>query len=308
MAIKRIKVTDTAQWHRLRRADVTASVVGALFNAHDFVTPYALWASKTGRAPEVEETPAMQRGRLLEPVAVQLLSEQHPDWTLVHNAAGGHYFRDPDHRIGGTPDVIVTKAPGRDRGVIQIKSVEASVYRRKWLVDGEPEAPLWIALQATLEAYLTGAKWAAVGPLVVGHGVEMPLIEVPLVEGVIDAIKIKAGEFWRDVAAGNEPPLDYERDGALLDHLYADGDEEEAVDLTTDERVMALVTDRAEALAERLAAEKRIAAIDAEVKAKMGDAVLAYLPGGRRIVWRKQRRPGGYVAPSNARTLRYPTI
>ena len=306
MAIERIKITDAAQWHNLRRADVTASVVGALFGAHDFATPFSLSLAKTGRAPDVEETPAMQRGRLLEPVAVQLLREMHPDWKVIHNAADGYYFRDTDARIGATPDVLVLKAPGRGPGIVQIKSVEASIYRRKWLVDGEPEAPLWIALQATLEAYLTGAKWAAVGPLVVGHGVDMPLIEVPLVDGVIDAIKARAAEFWRDVEEGREPEIDYERDGALLDTLYADGDEEGEVDLTGDERVVELLAAREAALADRREVERRITIIDAEVKAKMGDAVVAHLPGGRRIVWRKQRRAGGYVAPSNSRTLRYP--
>ena len=79
---------DRAAWLKVRGKDVTASVVGALFNAHEFITPYELWARKTGRLPkDSEETVAMRRGRLLEPVAVQMLRVDHPDWQIEYSTA-----------------------------------------------------------------------------------------------------------------------------------------------------------------------------------------------------------------------------
>lgn len=305
--IEIIRPRDRAAWLRARGRDVTASVVGALFGEHEFTTIYELWMMKAGRLPrQDEETPAMQRGRLLEPVAVQLLREMHPDWSLVHNAAENVYFRDPIHRLGGTPDVIAT-APGRGQGAVQIKSVEASVFRRKWLdEDGNVEPPLWISLQATLEAYLTGSEWAAVAPLVIGHGLEMPMVEIPIVEGVVDAMKERSLEFWEMVASGNEPQPDYARDAGVIERIYGDGNQFEEVDLTPDNRVPTLLERRRDAKRQITDLVDEVSTIDAEIKSKMGLAHLAHIPGGRKITWKPQRRAGFFVEPTTVRVLRYP--
>lgn len=307
MAIEIIRPKDRAAWLRARQQDVTASQIGALFGEHEFTTALDVWAVKTGRLPATaEETPAMQRGRLLEPVAVQLLREQFPAWRIDHNAAENIYYRDPATRLGATPDAIV-KAPDRGLGVVQIKSVEAGVFKRKWLDEnGNADAPLWIALQATLEAHLIGAQWAAVAPLVIGHGVDMPLIEIPLVEGVVAAMEAKVAEFWQMIAEGREPPVDYARDGALLDRLYAGGDPDHEVDLSADNRIPFLLGQRAMYRREIANDTAEVEKIDAEIKAKMGNAFIAHIGGGRRITWKPQKRAGFFVEPKTMRVLHYP--
>lgn len=305
--IERITPKDRAAWLRLRGRDVTASTVGALFNAHDFMTVFELWAIKAGRLERSsEETPAMQRGRLLEPVAVQLLREQRPEWKIEHNAAANIYFRDPVARLGATPDVLVD-APGRGQGVVQIKSVEASVYRRKWLIEGNPEPPLWIALQAAVEAHLTGAQWAAVAPLVIGHGLEMPLIEVPIEPGLIAAIEARVAEFWKLVESGDEPPPDFARDGETIEAIHATGSSRVEVDLSTNNRIRELIATREAARLAAKDAKAKVEEIDAEVKWMMGEAEIAHIGQGQRITWKEQKRSGFYVAPKSFRALRYPT-
>ncbi|XHE14409.1 YqaJ viral recombinase family protein [Agrobacterium deltaense] len=306
-AVEIIKPKNRVAWLQARNADITASVVAALFGEHEFTTVFELWALKTGRIPHLEgETAAMQRGRLLEPVAVQLMREQRPDWRIEHNSAENTYYREPSSRLGGTPDVMVSSRD-RGRGVVQIKSVEASVFRRKWLdEDGNVEPPLWIALQATLEAHLTGSDWAAVAPLVVGHGVEMPLVEVPIVPGVIEAMRERSAEFWELVASGNEPQPDFSRDAAIIERIYGMGDQFDEVDLTADNRIPALIDERRECMAEREGAQRRINEIDAEIKAKMGSAHIAHIPGGQKITWKPQKRAGFFVEPVTSRVLRYP--
>lgn len=306
-AVEIIRPKNRAAWLQARNADITASVVAALFGEHEFTTIFELWALKTGRIPHLEgETAAMQRGRLLEPVAVQLMREQRPDWRIEHNSAENTYYREPSSRLGGTPDVMVS-ARGRGRGVVQIKSVEASVFRRKWLdEDGNVEPPLWIALQATLEAHLTGSDWAAVAPLVVGHGVEMPIVEVPIVTGVIDAMRERSAEFWALVASGNEPQPDFSRDAGVIEKIYGMGDQFDEVDLTSDNRVLDLLASR-EFAADRMKRSKaEIDEIDAEIKAKMGNAHIAHISGGRKITWKPQKRAGFFVEPITSRVLRYP--
>lgn len=306
-AVEIIRPKDRDAWLAARNRDVTASQVGALFGEHEYTTLLDLWALKTGRLPRAEEeTPAMRRGRLLEPVAVQILREDYPRWKIVHNAAENIYYRDPAARLGATPDVLAN-APDRGPGVIQIKSVEASIFRRKWLdEEGNVEPPLWIALQATLEAHLTGRQWAAVAPLVIGHGVDLPLIDIPLVPGVIAAMEAKAAEFWQMIAEGREPPADYARDGALIARLHGDGDPEHEIDLSGDNRIPELLENRRRWSDEARVAKAEIEKIDTEVKAKLGPAHVAWIGEGRKITWKPQAREGSYVPPTTIRALRYP--
>lgn len=310
MPIEVITPRDRAAWLKVRGRDITASTVGALFDAHEWMTVYELWALKSGRLPrDDEETPAIQRGRLLEPVAVQLLRETYPEWEITHNAAENRYYRDPDARLGATPDVLV-RDPRRGFGVVQIKSVEAGVYRRKWVAEdtGEPDPPLWISLQALLEAHLTGARWAAVAPLVVSHGIDMPLIDIDLshMRGVVDEITKRAAEFWQMVDEGREPVIDYARDGELIDRLYAVGDPREEVDLTGDLSWLDTIEDVQRLRAEIAAAEQEKASAEARIKAAMGTAEIAHVAGGRRITWKTQRRPGPDGRPIICRVLRLP--
>lgn len=297
--IERILPKNRRAWLAARQQDVTASTVGALFRAHEFQTLYGLWCLKKGLTREdPSESPAMQRGRLLEPVAVQMIREAQPDWQVHYNSAN-EYWRDPVARLGATPDTIVT-CPRRGLGTVQIKSVEASVYRRKWLDDeGYPDAPLWIALQATLEAHLIGAQWAAVAPLVVGHGIECPLIAVELVPGVVEAIRERAAEFWASIDADDPPAPDYDRDAGLIERLHALGDPGEEVDLSSNNRIPELLSEVAEAKAAKAAASRRKEAAEAEIKALMGDAVVAHIGRGRRITWRLRKR-AAFTAPATS--------
>ncbi len=298
---------DKAAWFALRSQDVTASVVGALFDASPFITRRALWEAKANHSERLlQETPAMQRGRLLEPVAVQLIAEQRPDWLLHHNAADDTYYRDTEARLGGTPDLLVD-APGKGRGVVQIKSVEPFIFKQKWQDDdGQIEVPLWIALQASVEAYLTGASWAAVAAMTVSHGIDLHLIDIPLQDGLMAAIKARVAEFWGSVARRDPPEWDYANDGPLIDSMYGRADPENELDLTQDNRMPILVAERAELKAEAKAIAERVEEIDAEVKARLGTASIAHLAEGRKITWKESHRKSYQVAAKTYRSLRYP--
>lgn len=306
MAIVRITPRSTAAWHRHRSQDVTASQIGALFGVHEFVSPYELWAIKSGRQVlDPDESEPMKRGRLLEPVGVALLRELRPKWEITHNTGPGDYFRDTDARLGGTPDVLAVD-PDRGPGIVQLKSVEQTTFRRKWLdEDGIAEPPFWIALQATIEAYLTGARWAAVAPLIIGHGIDMPIIDVPIVAGVIDRVRAETVAFWKMVDSGVEPLPDYSRDAQVIERVYArdNGDE---IDLSRDNQIFDLIARRHRLKEAAKACGGEIAAVDAEIKHKMQGASIAHLPGGRKITWLMQRRAGFFTPPASFRVLRVP--
>lgn len=126
------------------------------------------------------------------------------------SGGGRRYVRDDNLRIGCTPDVFV-KCPHRGRGIVQVKTVEPRVFREKWKggsAQGEIEAPLWITIQAIVEARLTGADFACVAPMVVSHGVDMPLLEIPLHDGIWAKLVAKVDGFWKSVAEKKPPQAD----------------------------------------------------------------------------------------------------
>ena len=307
MSIEKLHCPDDATWHAARSKDVTASVAAALLGAHEFETRLSLFMAKTGHADLIEESEPMRRGRLLEPVAVQIIRERHPDWTIrYNNGSDRHYYRDAKARIGATPDIEV-RDPERGFGVIQIKSVEGSVYRRKWAnEDREPDPPVWIAVQAMIEATLTGATWAAVAPLVVGHGIDLPEIDIPLHTGIMARLRSEVADFWRRVAANDPPDPDFGRDGALIAALYAD-DDGDMVDLSDNSRAIELVAAR-EALKSResdgAAAAKERKTIDAELIHALGNAACGRLADGRIIEAKTIRRDGYTVEPTSYRAVK----
>ena len=102
------------------------------------------------------------------------------------------------------------------------------MFRKSWRGDSDGiRLPLWIAIQALMEAELTGAKWAAVAPLVVEYGIECPMIEIPLHPKVVETIKTEALAFWQRVLAAEEPEPDFRRDHELIRKALAaeDGSE-----------------------------------------------------------------------------------
>lgn len=299
-------IESREQWLALREPDVTASTVGALLGVHDYQTALGLYLLKSGELKDdVEESPPMRRGRLLEPVHGQLLAEQFPHLTITKC---DKYFRDPSARLGATPDFFALD-PERGMGVIQTKSVEQSVFRRKWIDPDTREItpPLWIVAQAITEAHLTGAKWAAVSPMVVGFGIEAHLVEVPIHRKLIDRIYSEVAAFWQRIADKNPPSPDFEKDGAIINRMYADTTGE-IIDLPDDDGSLAgLVAKRAGLKAREAdgsAAEKERKAIDTQLIAKLQNAEAGRLPDGTIITAKTTKRDGYTVAPTSFRSIR----
>jgi predicted phage-related endonuclease len=305
--IQRLDASDQATWLSLRGRDVTASSAGALFGVHEYVTPFLLWALKSGRvADDPEDTPPMRRGRLLEPVAVAILQEDNPrrTKTFTHNAGPGRiYLRDAAARVGATPDVFVDDERGV--GIIQIKSVEASIYRKKWINPDthEVEPPLWIAVQTLLEGHLNGADWLEVAALVVGHGVELQRILIAPNPSLINRLYDRVGEFWRMIERGDEPAPDYAQDGATIARMY-DADDGGEMDLGP--RASEIVEARAALKADIKAAEAGIETLNAEMKDMLGNCAIGVLDDGRKVTWRTTHRKAYQVPESQFRTLRFP--
>lgn len=293
------------EWLRVRRENIGASEIAALFGESPWVSPFKLSAIKAGLVQGDAENAAMRRGRLLEPVAVECVREDHPDWTVIPNALPNlQYFVDQTHRIGATPDCFC-KIPGRDgRGIIQIKSVAQSSFAKRWAGNGSFEPPMHVALQASVECEITGSQYAFVAALVIGHGIDLHLQEIPLTPGLYSAAAARSLAFWAKVDAGETYSLpDLDKDSDLVRQIYADAEPEKYIDLSGDNEVFELgENDRMLSKIERETKEGR-AAIKAQMILKMKDAEIAMFNGEVIATARTIVKKGYVVKPSKYRQV-----
>ena len=303
MTVERVQITDRAQWLAWRKYDITASVVGAVFGLHPYVSPLRLYVDKQGLVdlPEQADSGPLRRGRILESAVAAAVAEQRPEWRLEKCT---EYFRDDELGLAATPDFFVHGDP-RGLGILQAKTAAPSVFEREWQRPGaDAQPPMWITLQATVEMMLTGAVFGAVACLVVDpFKLPCPIFDIPRHEAAETKIKLGVGQFWKDIEGGREPGPDYGLDRELLKSLMPTEDPAVSVDLTHDNEVIAGLIERAE-LRERIKAdEEKCKAVETMLMARMKDAAVALVPDFL-VTWKTESRKGYTVQPSNPRVLR----
>lgn len=297
MTIERIPITDRESWLRMRKQDVTASVIGALWGVHPYQTPLGLYVEKSGvDIPEIDNA-VLRRGRLLESAVAQAVAEERPDWSVTKATA---YLRDPTARIGATPDFWIDGDP-RGRIVMQAKTVAPSVFKKQWTED---MPPFWIVLQAHTEAMLAGAALGIIAALVIDPWkLDLHIYDVPRNATAEKKIMDGVRQFWADVEAKREPKADYKLDGALLAQMFEHETPGKIVDLTNDNMMPELLDER-ERLSDAIKdAEIKKKTIETEIKAKIGDAEFA-LTRAKRISWKTVNRKAYTVAATSYRQLR----
>jgi putative phage-type endonuclease len=227
------------EWLSLRKDTIGASEVAAVLGVHPYITPYELWARKTnwdGYGVQ-QETNAMRRGRLLEGACIEILREERPWWTIVHNpipSPDGQFFIDAAAGISATPDAFVQSSATGRKGICQIKTVNEHVFRNQW-ADGSIKVPAHIAIQVIQEAHLTDSSWACVAAFV-GMDLEPYILGVELHNGIINRILNEVPYFLRRVRENDPPEPDYARDADAIKARFAEDDGGE-IDLSGNPRV-----------------------------------------------------------------------
>ncbi len=315
--IETIVPNSREEWLSLRKPTIGASEVAAVLGVHPYTTPFELWTRKS-RGVVIDDNKYMRRGRILEPIAIDLLREERPDWIVKENPIpGGEFYRDLDEGISCTPDAFVRDSwrpfmenenrPGL--GICQIKTIDPHVFRQDWTIDGDICLPPYVAIQAMQEAHLTGATWCCVAALV-GFDLDLHIIGVPIHAGVIARIKRAVPDFLRRVRENDPPPPDYGRDGETIKALYSD-DDDSTIDLSGNERVLQLVARRLamkEIMGAATEAEKERETIDNELRMMLGNATRATLTDGRileaKTVWRSYKAKDAYRTSSRPIKIR----
>jgi predicted phage-related endonuclease len=297
--VERIAIISDEQWRtELRPHDVTGSTMGALFGLHPYITVGQLQVEKSGIAlPQRAESSVMRRGRALENVVADEVRRERPDWKITKAT---EYLRDTRHRIGATPDFYIEDANGR-RGILETKTVASSVFKT-WLEIGG--LPFWIGLQCVTAMMLDDADFGVVAALAVGDfEFSLHMTDVPRHAASEKRIREAVGEFWRKVESGEPPTIDYKRDGPLLAMLYPHETPGKSIDLRTDNRIVELLEEHEQLAASVAHVKDALEACNNKIKAKLGDAESAIVPGWR-MTFKEQHRKQHTVKATSFRVLR----
>jgi predicted phage-related endonuclease len=299
MGVERHDIESREQWLALRKQDVTASRVGALFGAHPYVSALKLYLEKSGVDFTEEETPVMRRGRLLEGAVALAVAEERPQWKI---SKANSYFRDPKLRLGATPDFLIHDLE-RGFGVLQTKTAAPHVFERDW--DGGKVVPFWISLQCLTEMMLTDSAFGAIAVLEIdAFNLRCSIIDIQRTPSAEDRITEAVKRFWEDVAKGNEPAADYGKDAELIPYLMPRASKDKIVDLSGDNELPALLDQRARLTDDITAYQKRVDKIDTEIKFRMRDGERIVGIPGWSITWKNQHRAPYSVPANDFRVLR----
>ncbi|MER8619205.1 YqaJ viral recombinase family protein [Mesorhizobium sp. M1409] len=295
--IERVEIIDRAAWLAMRANDLTASDIGAAIGIDPFKSQLALYAEKTGLLLPAGDNVMMRRGRWFEPAVVEAIRDAHPDWEVRYPLK--RYLRDPETRLGCTPDAIAaTDQPGLTN--IQLKVIARPEFERRWS-DGPP---LHYRLQTLCEGMLMDVERSMLAVLVIdAYSAELEEFEVPRHAAAEKRLVEIAKRFWNNVATGKRPAADVTRDAETVAAIYPQSVKEPVLDLSHDNRMPALLNERAALKAEVDTATIRVGQIETEIKAKLGEAERAELPGWR-ISWKTQTRQAHLVPEATFRALR----
>lgn len=296
--IERRLITDRETWLQWRRQDLTASDIGAVAGYGPHRSQLAIYAEKTGMIVAQDETPIMRRGRWLEAAILTALREEYPTWRIEK---ANIYLRDPELRLGATPDFIA-EDPAEPHVLINIqgKVITPGVFEREW---SNNSSPVGYQLQTLAEGMLMGAGRNLLAALMVDpYNADLAVRDVPRHEAAEVGIRNTTRTFWENIRTGRRPKADYEQDGKILKQMYRPRPELEPVDLTGDNRLPDLLQARA-ILQERIASDKKGKDdFEGEIIEKLNGAPMAVC-GPWKVTWKEEPVETYTVAAHTRRRL-----
>ena len=204
-----LSVRDQTHWHELRSQHIGASDVAALFDMSPFTTLWQLWMEKSGKLPpeDLSDNKSVQAGTFLESGIANWAAHR---WDMKVKKVVDYYTADDCPGMGASLDFQT------DGGhPVEIKW---SAHGDGWEYEGDTItcAPDNYVLQVLHQMACTDAEY---GWLIALIRNEPRRMKVPRSEDIISKIKSHVAKFWDSVRAGEEPPVDFDKDGDAVVRL-----------------------------------------------------------------------------------------
>ena len=195
-------------WLTQRRNSIGGSDAAGIVGLSKWASPYSVWAEKTGRVPEKEDTEAMRQGRDLEEYVAQRWCEEtgkkvHRCNAMLHNPQYPFAHADVDRMVSGENAGLECKTT-YTLDLRQFKGVEF---------------PTQYYTQCVHYLAVTGCDRWYLAVLVFGRGFYTYVLERDQAE--IDALMGVERTFWENVESDTPPAIDgTEASTAALQLIY----------------------------------------------------------------------------------------
>lgn len=261
------------EWLMRRRKTIGGSDAAGIVGLSRWASPFSVWADKTGRAAEKEDTEAMRQGRDLEDYVARRWMEEtgkrvyrlpamlyHPKYPFAH--------ADVDRMVMGENAGLECKTTFS----LDLKQFNGV------------EFPVQYYAQCVHYLAVTGADRWYLAVLAYGRGFFTFTLERDQAE--IDALMAAEAEFWKLVEQDTPPDADgSEATSAALREVYPIS-EQTTADLFGRDTVLREYMRLKE---DKKALDTRIGEIENTIKADMGEAESG-LCGSFHISWKSQNR------------------
>lgn len=286
-----------AGWLETRRTGIGGSEAAAVLGLCPWLTPYALWAQKTGLIdPPARESILMEWGKKLEPLVAEAYAQETGRKLL--NYGEFHVFRNSRHPfLVCTADRGIREIPGKSgKGILEIKTTNA--FRAH---DWDEEVPPVCRIQIQHNLLVTDRSWGSAAVLIGGS--DFRWVDAERDNNFCRLLLEKEEEFWDLVQKGEPPDVDgSEVTTEALRRLYPT-DNGLSVKLPDE----ALIWDRHYREAQEIIDywEKVKNEIRNRLVAAMGEASIGVLPdGGGAYSYKLVHKKEYTVPPKDYRMLR----
>lgn len=181
------------EWVKFRKNYIGGSDAAAIIGLNPFVTPYSLWAEKTGRLPEREDNEAMRQGRDLEQYVADRFTEETG---LLTTKTSEMYFN------SDFPFAMANIDRWIEEGVVGLECKTTSALNLKSFKGGEYPQNYYV--QCVHYMAVTGAKKWYLAVLVLNKG--FYVYEIERDEKEINALLDAEQEFYENYIVTNSPP------------------------------------------------------------------------------------------------------
>lgn len=282
---------DRVPWLEARRTGIGASEIAGVCGESRWMSPYSVWARKTGRLPEQDETEPMLWGKLLEPVVLAEYARRTGRGAERH----GKLIRSKAHPWAIASLDGFTWTDPSVRWPLEIKT--ASAYVTDEWEEGPPPA---YYLQIQHQLLVTGAPKATSACLLGGQRFVWCDVERDAI--AINRIIAKGSEMWSRIERDEPPPVDgHVATLEALSYVFP-RDNGETVLLPFDMLEVAHEYDAAKQRAKEI--EKQIDDLRARIESALGHHTRGVLPDGTGWTWTHQTRSAYTVPASECRVMR----
>lgn len=265
MTVKFITPEDEKHWLSMKGKVITSTEVSALFGLNPWVTEFELYQKhKNGVVVDFKTNERIEKGKRIEQYAAEETGLE-----LGFSVRPFKDFAlDEERKIGASFDWIAETENGP--AILEMKASDYFQFKEKFTED---EMPPQYEIQVMFQMLVSGIKKSYVS-------VWTGIYDFHIYEREYDtefgaALEKRVTKFWRDVEAGNEPAVDYERDAAVIAAMFPNL-RPDPVDMTDDADFENLLTRYELAAMQEGEFKKQKEAIKAEIHHKLRDAPLAY--------------------------------